>query len=134
MKYLSLITRPKKRFYHNLKYCVKTIVVLIIISLTSSLKTSAQSGTLTFSNTSTANLGTMLYDNNGVWELLGCITWFGEITYILKVCELGPVKSYKLSNGETAICVPKFDTPFKYFDNATKTITDDGARFIYNGR
>lgn len=63
MKYLSLITRPKKRFYHNLKYCVKTIVVLIIISLTSSLKTSAQSGTLTFSNTSTANLGTMLYDN-----------------------------------------------------------------------
>lgn len=79
-------------------------------------------------------VGTMLYDNNGVWELLGCITWFGEITYILKVCELCPVKSYKLSNGETAICVPKIDTPFKYFDNATKTITDDGARFIYNGR
>ena len=35
-------------------------------------------------------MGTMIYCNPDTRkrELLGCITWFGEITYIMKICDL----------------------------------------------
>lgn len=63
MKYLSSVIFILKQLNHSRKHCVKTVLILIVILLSSSLKMSAQSGTLTFSNASTTNLGTMLYDN-----------------------------------------------------------------------
>lgn len=52
-----------KYFHQNLNSCVRLALVLIVVLLTSFFKISAQSGILTFSNASTANLGTMLNDN-----------------------------------------------------------------------
>lgn len=63
MKYFSPVLQIVKRFHHNFKSYVKLALVLLVILLTSFFKISAQSGTLTFYSASTANLGTMLYDN-----------------------------------------------------------------------
>lgn len=77
-------------------------------------------------------VGTMLYNNNGMWELVGCVTWFGEITYILKICDLEPVAEHNVGSMK-AIVTPMFDTKFLYFDNETTTIDVDDSYFIYSG-
>lgn len=77
-------------------------------------------------------VGTMLYNNNGMWELVGCVTWFGEITYILKICDLEPVVEHNVCDLK-AIITPKVDTKFFYFNNENKTITSEESYFIYSG-
>ncbi len=81
-------------------------------------------------------VGTMIYGNNGkkVWELLGCITWFGEITYVMKICDLCPYEEHSVGNGQKAIICPSIETKFMYFDNETGNISTDDAVFIYGGR
>lgn len=78
-------------------------------------------------------VGTMLNFNNGKCELLGCITWFGEITYILKICEIPPDSEHDLG-GLTGMVMPAVDTKFTYFNNETSEITSEDAMFIYAGR
>lgn len=79
-------------------------------------------------------VGTMISVENGVCELLGCITWFGEITYILKICEIAPVCSHNIGGGLTGLELPKIDTKFTYFNNETLEITTETSTFIYGGR
>lgn len=78
-------------------------------------------------------VGTMLNVNNDVCELLGCITWFGEITYILKICEIPPVSEHDLG-GVIGVVIPPIDIKFTYFNNETSEITNEDAMFIYGGR
>ena len=75
----------------------------------------------------------MLSFNNGKCELLGCITWFGEITYILKICEIPPDSVHDLG-GLTEMVMPAVDTKFTYFNNETSEITNEAAMFVYTGR
>lgn len=79
-------------------------------------------------------VGTMISFENGICELLGCITWFGEITYILKICEIPSVCAHNIGEGLTGIELPQIDTKFTYFDNETSEITTETATFIYGGR
>lgn len=79
-------------------------------------------------------VGTMISFENGVCELLGCITWFGEITYILKICEIPPICAHNIDVGLTGLEFPKIDTKFTYFNNETSEITTENATFIYAGR
>lgn len=79
-------------------------------------------------------VGTMISFENGVCELLGCITWFGEITYILKICEIPPAGVHNIGNGLTGLELPKIETKFTYFNNETAEITTENATFIYGGR
>ncbi len=69
-------------------------------------------------------VGTMLNFNKGVHELLGCVTWFGEITYILKICEI-PLASEHDLGGLKVLVMPKIDTKFTYFNNETSKITSE---------
>lgn len=77
-------------------------------------------------------VGTMLSFNNGKCELLGCITWFGEITYILKICEIPPNSECDVG-GLRGMAMPVVDTKFTYFNNETLEITSEEAMFIYTG-
>lgn len=81
-------------------------------------------------------MGTMIYCNPDTrkWELLGCITWFGEITYIMKICDLGQYEEHVVGNELKAVICPAYDTEFMYFDNETGKISKDSAVFIYGGR
>ena len=67
---------------------------------------------------------------NGKCELLGCITWFGEITYIMKLCEIPPVEVHNIGDGLKGLEMPKIDTKFTYFNNQTSEITTESAMFI----
>lgn len=79
-------------------------------------------------------VGTMVFNNNGHWELLGCVTWFGEITYIMKVCDLGSVEVHDVGNGLKAVIVPAIDTHVAYFDNENQKIIEENVTLIYGGR
>ena len=79
-------------------------------------------------------VGTMISFESGKCELLGCITWFGEITYILKICETLPVKAHDIGRDLTGFEMPAIDTKFTYFNNVTSEITTEDAVFIYGGR
>lgn len=79
-------------------------------------------------------VGTMISFENGMCELLGCVTWFGEITYIIKICDVAPVAEHELGAGLTGWQMPKVETKFTYFDNETTIITEEEATFIYGGR
>lgn len=79
-------------------------------------------------------IGTMIFNNNGHWELLGCVTWFGEITYIMKVCDLDPVEEHDVGNGLKAVIVPAIDTHVAYFDNENQKIIEENVTLIYGGR
>ena len=61
-------------------------------------------------------VGTMLSFNNGKCELLGCITWFGKITYISKICEMPPDSEHDLG-GLKEMVMTAIDTNFTYFNN-----------------
>ncbi len=81
-------------------------------------------------------LGTMIYCNKDakMWELLGCVTWFGEITYIMKICDLTPYKEQDIGGEMKVVVGPYFNTEFLFFDNETGNIKRDDAVFIYGGR
>ena len=72
--------------------------------------------------------------NTKKWELLGCITWFGEITYIMKICDLGCYEEHNVGEKLKAVVCPTYDTEFLFFDNETWCISKDDALFIYGGR
>lgn len=71
------------------------------------------------------SVGYMLFPQNGHWVLCGCLTWFGQLTYIFKL-------------GVTDIAVTRFNilpsTKMAYFDNETRTISQEAAVFVYGGR
>lgn len=92
--------------------------------------------TATPPNDTSHAIGTMIYCNpdTKMWELLGCITWFGEITYIMKICDLGQFEEYVVGNELKEIICPIYDIEFMYFDNETGKISKDSAVFIYGGR
>ena len=63
MKYLQKTTSFLDHFFVDYRYWIKPAAFIIIIQIFFPIIISAQSGTLTFSNSVTANLGTMIYDN-----------------------------------------------------------------------
>ncbi len=81
-------------------------------------------------------IGTMIYCNpdTQMWELLGCVTWFGEITYIMKICDVSHYEEHDVGNGLKAVTCPAYDTKFMYFDNETGITSEESAVFIYGGR
>ncbi|MBD5483687.1 MAG: HNH endonuclease [Lachnospiraceae bacterium] len=81
-------------------------------------------------------MGTMIYCNpdTKMWELLGCITWFGEITYIMKICDLRRYEEHNVGNELKAVIAPTYNTEFMYFNNETGNISTDSAIFYYGGR
>lgn len=78
-------------------------------------------------------VGTMIGRRGDNIELLGCVTWFGEITYILKICDIEPVNQTYIENGQTVVVLPQIYTPFTYFDNETTRIIDENAMIIFGG-
>lgn len=86
-------------------------------------------------NESAHAIGTMIYCNpeTKMWELLGCITWFGEITYIMKICDLSNYEEHNVGDELKAVICPAYDTEFMYFDNETGNISRESALFIYGG-
>lgn len=68
-------------------------------------------------------VGFMLYPDNDVMQLCGCVTWFGEITYIFKLCNLKMLGRIVCTNPNTKLA---------YFDNEErKIIEDDSATFVF---
>jgi len=78
-------------------------------------------------------VGTMVGRNGDNIELLGCVTWFGEITYIFKICEIEPLNQTHIENGQTIAVLPPIETPFTYFDNETTKIIDEDSMVIFGG-
>jgi len=76
-------------------------------------------------------VGTMIHVKGNVVELIGCVTWFGELTYIFKICDIEPDEQNLLSNGLNVVTLPQIETSFTYFDNVSTNITDDNAVFFY---
>lgn len=70
-------------------------------------------------------VGYMWYLENGQWILCGCLTWFGDLTYIFKL-------------GESNLSLQKINvldsTKMACFDNVNRTITEDDAVHVYAGR
>ena len=69
-------------------------------------------------------VGYMWYPENGFWTLCGCLTWFGDITYIFKL-------------GKTAQAVQTFNklesTKMACFNNVDGTISVIDAIHVYEG-
>lgn len=78
-------------------------------------------------------VGTMIGRNGNDIELLGCVTWFGEITYIFKICDVEPMNQMCIENGKNVVVLPQINTPFTYFDNETTKIIDDNSMVIFGG-
>lgn len=79
-------------------------------------------------------VGTMIYPSGDGVELLGCVTWFGEITYIFKICNIESNDVTVLPNGQIVHALPYINTKFTYFDNESTKVIDENATFIYGGR
>ena len=70
-------------------------------------------------------VGYMWYPEKELWILCGCLTWFGELTYVFKMGET----SQKVQT------VNKLDsTKMACFNNVDQTIIEDDAVHIYRGR
>ena len=73
-------------------------------------------------NDSAHVVGYMWYPENENWVLCGCVTWFGETTYIFKL-------------GATEQKVSKYnflsETKMACFDNVSRNITVDEAVHIF---
>ena len=76
-------------------------------------------------NDTAHSVGYMLFPNDGYWVLCGCVTWFGQLTYVFKL-------------GITDIAITRFNmlpgTKMAYFNNENSTISEEDAVFIYGGR
>lgn len=70
-------------------------------------------------------VGYMWYREHGEWIFCGCLTWFGDLTYIFKL-------------GKTSQKVQKINvldsTRMACFNNVHRIITEDDAVHIYGGR
>lgn len=82
-------------------------------------------------NETSHTVGTMLSINGEHAELLGCVTWFGELTYVIKLCNIKPTDQHKLGEKLTGVVLPTIETKFAYFDNETSKISYEDATFIY---
>lgn len=70
-------------------------------------------------------VGYMWFNEGGRWILCGCLTWFGELTYIFKLGDIGrPVQLFNLLEATQMAC----------FNNETRTISTDEAVHVYGGR
>ena len=75
-------------------------------------------------------VGYMLYVHDGKAELVGCLTWFGAITYIFHLADIKPQCSTA-----NVIELPAVDTRMCIFDNQGRTVSEaDPATYIYGGR
>ena len=67
-------------------------------------------------------VGYMWYPENGKWTLCGCLTWFGETTYVFKL-------------GEMDHCVSVLNalspTKMACFDNNLRIITEDESVYVF---
>ncbi len=80
-------------------------------------------------------VGTMIRFCDENCELLGCITWFGEMTYIFKICNINPVEEKTIGADLIGAVLPAIDTKFTYFNNETTEITEDeSSLFVYGER
>lgn len=70
-------------------------------------------------------VGYMWFPENGQWILCGCLTWFGELTYIFKLGKTGhKVQNLKMLDSTKKAC----------FNNGNRTIIGDDAVHIYGSR
>lgn len=76
-------------------------------------------------NETAHTVGYMFFPEKSTWILCGCVTWFGQLTYIFKL-------------GETNIRLEKYNilpcTKMACFNNVDQTITEDEAVHVYGGR
>jgi len=70
-------------------------------------------------------VGSVLYPEGKKWTLCGCLTWFGELTYIFRIADAG-IEVGKIN------FLPS--TQMACFDNENKTIMEDDAVYVYPGR
>lgn len=81
--------------------------------------------TVDLPNNTAHAVGYMWYPENKKWTLCGCLTWFGEVTYVFKL-------------GITDIDVVQVNvlpgTKIACFNNVDRTIQEDEAVHIYGGR
>ena len=78
-------------------------------------------------------VGAMIGRGDDKIDLLVCVTWFGEITYIFRICEIEPIEQTQLPNGQYVSILPQIETPFTYFDNESTKIIDENATIIFGG-
>ena len=65
------------------------------------------------------------FPENGQWILCGCLTWFGDFTYIFKLGVTNQkVQQVNILDSTKMAC----------FNNVDRTITEDDAIHIYGGR
>ncbi len=76
-------------------------------------------------NDTAHTVGYMYYQEGDNWVLCGCLTWFGELTYIFK---LGVAENKKLN----IFMLPC--TKMACFDNVEKKILEDEAVYIFQKR
>lgn len=67
-------------------------------------------------------VGYMLYPEGESWTLCGCLTWFGELTYVFK---LGITEQ----NVERINVLPC--TKMAYFNNVDRQIAEDESTFVF---
>ena len=76
-------------------------------------------------NDTSHSIGYMWFSEGGKWILCGCLTWFGQLTYIFK---LGTTDR-RVSTINLLPC-----TKMASFDNVNQNIKEDESVFIYEGR
>lgn len=81
--------------------------------------------TVNMPNNTAHVVGYMWYPENGQWIFCGCLTWFGELTYIFSLGKTGN-KVQKLNVLDS--------TKMACFNNVDRTIIEDDAVHIYGGR
>lgn len=74
-------------------------------------------------------IGTLISFQNGTPELVGCVTWFGELTCLFKICDITPQGITPVGT-QTVATLPIVDTRFSLFNNETAEITEDNSLFI----
>lgn len=77
---------------------------------------------VTLPNNTSHAVGYMFYPENKNWILCGCLTWFGEITYVFKI----GATDLKIMKLNTLPC-----TKMACFNNVNSTIEEDEAVYIY---
>lgn len=70
-------------------------------------------------------VGYMWFPENGQWIFCGCLTWFGDLTYIFKLGNTSQtVQKINILDSTRMVCL----------NNVDRTITEDDAIHIYGGR
>ena len=67
-------------------------------------------------------VGTMFSQVDNSWKLYGCVTWFGQLSYVFEICDYG-------IPAVDPIRLPK--TKMAVFDNTARVIKEIEGRFTY---